>query len=57
MNFDVRKLKGKPSIPDETIEAIRQASGTQREVAERFGVSQSTVRDVRKGCGRFQQKG
>lgn len=40
-------------ISDETVEAIRRAHGTQKQIAARFRVSQSRVHDIRSGKSRL----
>ncbi len=43
---------GPKIVPDETVEAIRAAIGSNRQIAARFGVSHSYVRAVRAGAKR-----
>jgi len=50
VKFNIETLKGKPSIPDEVIEAIRKdlmKGMKQRVIAKRYGVSQSFVSFVK----------
>lgn len=46
-NFGVRN--GSAKLTDESVREIRQATGSQESVAARFGVSQMTVCDVKRG--------
>lgn len=39
----------KTHLPLNVVESVRAATGTQRQVAEQFGVSQSTVGRIRRG--------
>lgn len=45
---NVQRGLSSPLTPD-LVEQIRSAAGTQREIAERFGISQPTVSRVRRG--------
>ena len=44
------------SVSDRVVDEIRMMEGTNKEIADRFNVSHSTVVRVKRGLGRFQER-